>query len=457
MTGPGQMPAEDFNRLEWAGFFKTQVGAHPFVNQIFQVLTRNGFDAWVVGGALRNAALGKTPKDVDILTNASPGDLMALFSAYGARMAGRTFAVCLVNGMEISVCRTGRDFPKGDLAHRDFTFNAMAWHPVSGQFLDLFGGLADLSQRRVRFTVDPEKRIAEDPLRMIRACRFASAISGRLSGDTAAAIRRHAVLLSSGAFGERIHVEILKAMTDKRPSLFFDNLHDTGLLERIFPCLDRCHSLDGGPHHGETVYAHCLLTGDALSARRPLLRLAGFLHDVGKFSAWIETENGVSFPGHETHTQDLEADLLNLRFPAAQIRYILSLVRVHMRPLTPGTTPKAARRILALLAAHQVSWQDFLRLRIADKRANRAKAPYTLTDIRCRLAILLDEMNRDTAVSVPDLKISGHDVMAVLNLEPGPRVGEILAGLLDRVIDDPELNTPDQLKKLVKAYERVSR
>lgn len=423
----------------------SQIQTDARLNRIFTTLKSAGFDVYVVGGAVRDMLLGEIPQDIDVVTDAAIHDIQRLFDPPSVKTVGQSFEICLVDGIQVSSCRAGENFPVKDLEKRDFTFNSMAWHPFSDRLLDLFSGRKDLEKKVVRFTGNPVDRILEDPLRMVRACRFAAVTSGRLAKETIEAILTHASLLKTEVARERIRLEILKAMISPKPSLFFQSLHQTGLLNDIFPSLERCMGFDGGPHHGETVFDHCMLTGDALSKKRPLLRLAGFLHDVGKIDAAVLDEAGISFAGHETHTQHVQRELEVLRFSAEEIHYIISLIRVHMRPLKSDTTPKASRRILAMLKAHDISYQDFMRMRIADKKGNLAKQPYTFSQIRRRLEILLTELKPDRVFEVKDLEITGNDIMALLEIESGPDVGRIMKMLMEKVIDQPELNTRPQL------------
>jgi tRNA nucleotidyltransferase/poly(A) polymerase len=241
-----------------------------------------------------------------------------------------------------------------------------------------------------------------------------------------------------------------------KPSCFFTLLHDTGLLSLILPSLDRCYGLDGGPHHGETVFEHNLLVGDALPASMPTLRLAGFLHDTGKADA-VEIKDGRNaFPGHEKFTQAMMTDLERLRFSRKDMDHIHSLVRGHMRPLKADTSPKAVRRLLAMLDDLNLSYHDFLRMRIADKKGNLnpIKKPYTLGDIRLRLNKILDALNAKTPFNVNNLDISGRDIQDLLGLSEGPAIGKVKALLFEQVLDDPSLNTKQTLKDLVRQMDQ---
>ncbi len=430
-----------------------QKDVQKIVRNIITTLNKSGYRAYIVGGAVRDMLMNQRPKDVDILTNAPVQAVKTLFA--GAKKVGKSFPICLIQGVEVASCRAGEasNFPEDDLGMRDFTINSMGWDTLSDTLIDPFCGKKDLGKKIIRFTRDPGKRIQEDPLRMIRACRFAARLDGRLSAASLEAVLTHAPLINpvNGVAGERIYLELIKAMGLTNPSLFFNNLHETGLLAGILPCLDRCFNLDGGPHHGESVFEHSMLVGDALPANRPILRLAGFLHDTGKFDAAQTKDGGMTFPGHETHIEALQTDLERLRFSSRDKAYILALVQAHMRPLTEKTTPKAVRRLLAMLDSHDLIFQDFLRMRIADKKGNLAKSPYTLSEIRLRLKKIQDELSDRAAFNINDLDISGTVIIELLNLKPGPEVGRIKAILFDRVLDDPSLNTRPCLEQLVNA------
>ncbi len=427
---------------------------HPHREMVKFIIARlgeNGFKALIAGGAVRDTMLGRKPEDLDILTNAPIERLESLFSDQQFKIVGRTFPVCLVNGVEVSASRYGSghaDFPESDLGRRDFTINAMAFDPVAEKIFDPFNGRKDLEDGIIRFTCDPEKRIMEDPVRMVRACRFAALINGSFSLSALELIMQNRDLVTDGIARERIYNEIVKALSLEKPSLFFGALRETGLLVKIFPSLDRCWDLDGGPHHGETVFEHCLLVGDALPLSSPMLRLAGFLHDAGKFDAANRRKGHLSFEGHENHVAAVVKDLADLRFPGSDIDFITAMIKCHMRPLNPDTGPKAARRLLAMLDRYSVSWRDFMRMRIADRKGNLAKPDYKISQIRARVEILMKEIRNNSAFNMNALNISGREIQRILGLPQGPEIGRIKRMLFEKVVDNPELNTPDNLEKL---------
>ncbi len=441
---------------------------------IIEILTEKGFKAYIAGGAVRDMIAGETPFDFDIVTNAGIDEIQKIFHHDKVKKIGRSFTICMVDKIEIASCRTALRktdssrpvkgvsvgiFPDTDLGKRDFTINSMAFDIFSQKIIDPFSGQKDLENKIIRFTGNPKDRLTEDPLRMIRACRFAAKIKGEISCSFLDAIKQHGKSLIKAIAPERIRLEILKSMEYEKPSLFFHALHRANLLQFIFSCIDRCYDLDGGPHHGETVFEHCMLAGDALSADNPLLRLAGYLHDAGKFDAAEIKDGRLTFPGHEKKSGTVLSDLKKLKFSSREINYIDSMIYVHMRPLAEDTTPKAVRKILALLGEKNVSYKDFLRMRIADKRGNLAKKPYTFHDIRIRVEKFAKEIygDKNPAFSIKDLKITGNHVMEITGLPPGPMIGMILQQVFEKVMDDPDLNNLNDLKQLVSSSQKKYR
>ncbi len=429
--------------------------AHP-AQDLISRMQEKGFQAIVAGGAVRDMLLGRLSHDVDLLTNARPEQIGEIFSSESVKIVGKHFPVCLVNGVEIASCRAfSEPWFLADFEMRDLTINALGFDPVSHTLLDPFGGQKDIEARRICFVRDPFARIAEDPVRMIRACRFAAMIQGTIEEKSFQAIVEKASGLGDSVPGktipgERIRLELFKAMSLEKPSAYFRLMLETGLLDQVLPCLARCRDLPGGPHHGETVFEHCLLTGDALPASRPLLRFAGYVHDAGKFDTQQIQNGHITFHGHEKETRHIERDLQRLRFSRAEQEYILSRIHTHMRPLTGETTPRAVRRLLATLQENHVDYRDFMRMRIADKKANLAKAPYTMSEIRVRLQKLYDELNGVRGFGINDLAVNGHEIAAILGLSPGPQVGRVKEQLFEKILETPEFNCREVLTETLK-------
>jgi tRNA nucleotidyltransferase (CCA-adding enzyme) len=442
-----------------------QLGTRPLHLRVIQGLAEAGHEVYIIGGAVRDLLLDREPHDLDLATDARPEDIVRIFQGQRVRVVGKAFNITLVNGVEVASYRSppahpgcsGEEGARGDLIadleRRDLTINSMALCPQSGGLVDPFGGRADLEYGVVRLVRDPQARIDEDPCRMVRACRFASNIGGVFAPDTLFALRENAHLVG-GVAPERLRQEVLKAMGGRLASLFFRNLLDIGALGILFPSLSVCVGHHGGKHHGEEVFEHCMLAGDAISPRCPLTRLAGYLHDVGKPVAAERDAEGrvLHFVGHARPSAALvERDLRTLAFSNQEIAFVSRLVRVHMHTLEPGATPRSVRRLLARLEQYGVDYRAFLRLRFADRKANTAKPARTLKDLRDVLQRMEDVVFQDSMqqeFSLRMLAVDGRDLMRALGLQPGPEVGRILAVLLERVLEEPGLNRREALLEL---------
>ncbi len=314
-----------------------------------------GYEAYITGGAVRDLLMGKEPLNFDVVTNARPDEIAAVFSKEKVEEVGRSFNVTLVNGIEVASYRQVAphrvrhqgchvsllESLRQDLEQRDLTFNSMAFCPYTGDLIDPFGGKGDLAERLVRFVGDPRQRILEDPDRIVRACRFAAYLNGSFETQTFQALRDMAELTAKVA-PERLRLEVKKALQIRQASRFFRDLQRIGILNRLFPSLAECVGQDGGRHHGEDVFEHCLLVGDAISSRCWLTRLAGYLHDVGKPASAVMDDQGraVSFIGHESIGARLvERDLRALKFSSRETAFITNLVQVHMHDAGPNSSP----------------------------------------------------------------------------------------------------------------------
>lgn len=440
----------------------------PNVLYIIHTLRNNGFEAYFAGGAVRDILLGIEPADYDVVTNARPHQIAELFRGRKVATVGKCFSVCMVDGTEVATYRSGQycdpldrtcrvelsDTIHDDLKCRDFSINSMALCPFTGQIIDDFNGISDLGNKIIRFTGEPAARIAEDPCRIIRACRFLAKLEGAFDPGTFEALCVHGEWLRSKVAPERIRLELLKALHYKKPSIFFQALHDIGVLKDVFPSLARCVGLDGGPHHNETVFEHSMIAGDSLSSKNILLRLAAYLHDVGKAEVHEYQDGGPTFIGHENALQTLLDELKALKFSNDEIDKMNAYIRIHMREVDAGTTPKAVRRLLSVLEQLGVSYEDFLRLRIADRKGNLAKPDFSVSEIKMKINKFRTELDAKgaKAFSIKDLAVTGHDVMRILNLSSGPAVGRILQKMLDVVLDNPELNTYEELTRLVASW-----
>lgn len=434
---------------------------------IVRCLCEEGWEAYIVGGAARDLLNGETPDDYDVVTQAPYEIVRELFKNQKISYVDASFKICIVDGIEVSTYRRDTCFGlletdceikkaktiREDLARRDLTINALAFCPYNGQIIDEFGGLDDLQNCIIRFTGNPDDRISEDPCRILRACRFLAKMKGRFDSLTLKALKKHCHLVKENIAPERMRLEILKALKYQKPSLFFDALHEIGSLRYLSPAFEDCYGHDGGHYHNETIDEHIKLVGDSLSARRPLLRLAGYFHDHGKPSTAAIKNEKLSFIRHASVGEHIvETELKRLRFGLKEIAYVKALIKHHMLSFEHTDRPVVIRRILKGFKEDGIDWKDWIQLRIADRKENLEKRNYDCGQIKNMVLNIRDQLkpsSKSAALSIRDLAVNGRDIMKTLNIKPGPEVGRILNQLLEYVIDHPELNTREKLLQQV--------
>lgn len=431
---------------------------------IVQKLCECGFEAYIVGGAVRDMLLNKDPEDEDIVTNASPEEISTLFVDEKIDLVGANFLVTLVNGIEVSTYRKDKNIGPDrrncevtkcetlleDLHKRDFTINAIATCPYTGEIIDPFNGQKDLENKVIKFVGDPNKRIYEDYIRMLRAARFCALIEGTIEENSLNALRFHNYKIQYVA-PERVRLEIMKVMGYRKPSIFFDILYKSGILFYLIPDLCKMYGHDGGKYHKETLDEHFKMTGDFLKPDDKILRLTGYLHDIGKPIAY-SISDGQDFVGHEKYGSTLLKSVLKtFKFTNKEVEKICGLTRFHMRSLSGDIGPKAIRKMLREFNENDIDFNDWLRLKVADRRANLNNPDYTEEEIKGFMTKIMDALSYENkAFSVKDLNINGNDVMKLTGLSPCKKVGDILNHLLDLVTEDPEINTNEKLSEIVK-------
>jgi tRNA nucleotidyltransferase/poly(A) polymerase len=417
-------------------------------NTIIEKLCEAGYPSYLVGGAVRDIFLGLDPHDFDITTKATPEEIAEVFQGYNVNVVGKSFGVSLINGIEVATFR--KDFyPEGngakncqveyartiedDLSRRDLTINALALCVLSGEIIDEFCCLDDLKNSVIRFVGDGDLRIAEDPCRILRACRFLAKIEGTFSQDTFEALKRNAHLVSK-IDAERVQKEIFTAMQCRYPSIFFNALYIIGALDLVFPGLSACIEFEGhGNHHIESVWDHLMLAGDSVNKRFPLIRLVAFLHDVGK-PASFNSSTG-TFLNHEGASAYLvEKWLRRLKFSTYDRETVVNLIWTHMLGSGPSPSPKAIRKFLKTLYDLNVNPSSWLRLRISDRKANLNKDPFTFSDIRYRRNVF--NFKEVPVFNVNSLALKGGQLISIFNLTPGKIVGELQKYLLEFVIEN---------------------
>lgn len=461
MTKPDSLPRTD--RSNQAG--RQYLSALPdFVQQTLIRLKQAGFEAFIVGGCVRDLLMGHQPKDWDITTNARPTDILAALpgSKYENSFGTVLWPVHLTDGtkvLEITTYRSESDYAdhrhpgeiifedklENDLSRRDFTINAMAMDQV-GDIIDYYGGQKDLRLKIIRTVGEPIDRFKEDALRLLRAVRFSGRFNFAIEPKTERAMVKLAGSIKFIA-NERIRDELTKILAGPQPYEGIKKLHETKLLQYILPELEEGDGVAQNHHHVYTVFDHNLLSLKHCPSQDYLVRLAALLHDIGKTRAKKIVNGQATFYNHEYISAKLTQKIMTrLHFSNQEIDRVVNLVRNHMFYYNVGeVTETSVRRLIAKTGEQNLA--DLIDLRIADRLGSgTAKAkPYKLR----HLEYMFDKVRHDP-VSVKMLKINGTDLMQEFKLEPGPQIGAILDVILADVINNPRLNNRQALLELAK-------
>ena len=430
------------------------------VKSILHILQDAGYEAYAVGGCIRDSLLGRTPDDWDITTSARPEETKALFGKTidTGIQHGTVTVMRHGRGYEVTTYRVDGEYEDGrhpkevtftasleeDLKRRDFTVNAMAYNEEDG-LVDLFGGRQDLERKIIRCVGEANERFEEDALRIMRAVRFSAQLGFTIEERTKEAIRGHADRLRQVS-AERIQMELTKLVTSPNPD-FLRIAWETGITAVVLPEFDRLmEQPQNNPHHCFSVGEHTL---HAMRAVRPdkCLRLAMLLHDVAKPLCLTTDEAGIDhFHGHAQKGERIAAQILKrLRYDNHTTELVSRLVKWHDAAIEPEK--KAVRR-----AASRMGKDLFpliLEVKAADLAAQsdyrRAEKQEWLEQLRG----LYEEIEREgDCLTIKDLAVNGRDLMRA-GMEPGPQLGRTLQGLLEIVLEDPEKNTKEYLLSLL--------
>ena len=419
-------------------------------------LQASGHEAYVVGGCVRDALLGREPHDWDITTSALPQEVKEIFDrTVDTGLKHGTVTVMMGReGYEVTTYRVDGVYEDGrhpkevtftpnlreDLQRRDFTINAMAYCPSEG-LVDLFGGREDLENGVIRAVGDPMQRFSEDALRIMRAVRFSAQLGYEIEPATLAAAKTLAPTLQKIS-SERLRDELEKILLSDRPD-YLRKAYEAGITRQFLPEFDRCmETPQVNPHHCYTVGEHTL-KGITLIRSDKILRLTMLLHDIGKPSCRTTDDKGIDhFYGHQDASAEMALGILRrLKYDNDTIRKVTTLVRYHDLSVRL-TAPKVRKAVVKI-------GEDLFPLFLEVKQADLlAQSDYMRDDKQDKLdqlrTIYAGIVARGDCLSLKDLAVKGADIIAA-GVAPGKKVGSILSQMLDDVLDVPEHNDKDYL------------
>ncbi len=455
-----------------------------YILELLRKLEEKGFEAYIVGGCVRDFLLAQEPKDWDLTTNATPEEILAVFpegkyeNQFGTVLLplrkepssnekGELFDVVEITTYRSEQGYSDRRHPDEvrfekeidkDLERRDFTINALALRiakegeqkphrelvAIDGnqyELVDLFRGRRDLKDKIIRAVGEPTERFKEDALRMIRAIRFFSQLGFELEAKT-----QRAILKLAGAIKfvskERIRDEFIKIIKSNRSAEGIRLLQECKLLQYIIPELEEGVAMEQNHHHIYKVFEHNTNTLKHCPSTDWRVRLAALFHDIGKPKTRKFIDGAATFYNHEyVGAKQAERIMKRLKFSTEDTLKVVNLVRNHMFYYNVGeVTAASVRRLIVKVGKENL--KDLIDLRVGDRLGSGTpKAmPYKLR----HLVYMLEKVQNDP-VSVKMLKINGDDLMKAINLAPGPKIGAILDVLLSEVIENPDLNTKEFL------------
>ncbi len=429
-------------------------------------LQEQGFQAFLVGGCVRDLLRGEEPKDYDVATDAVPDDVQRLFPKVIPTGKQHGTVTVLMQGtpVEVTTFRTEGTYLDGrrpssvefhssiedDLSRRDFTINAMAYQPIEQELRDPFGGQRDLAAGVVRCVGDPDSRFREDGLRPLRAVRFAAVLGYSIDPPTAAAIPRSLPTFRKIAV-ERVREEFSKLLISPRPALGLDLLRSTGLLDVFLPEVLEGVGQGQSAAHAHDVYGHALATVELVPPDLSL-RLAALLHDVAKpRTAISDSAHQVDFPEHETLGAKQATEILErLKFPRKTTESVAELVRHHRLDRLPTAPDQEIRRFVAAIGAKNLA--DHLTL----AQANWSARGKDVEDALRRLSQFRERIQKILSTHPPldtqALALDGNEIMRVLGIGPSSEVGAATRFLLDQVLENPDVNSPEKLAGLLRKW-----
>ncbi|MEY4731492.1 MAG: hypothetical protein RL681_438 [Candidatus Parcubacteria bacterium] len=451
------------------------------VRAVAGLLEQHGFSAYLVGGCLRDILMGRDPKDWDVATDAEPGQVQSIFpeSVYENQFGTvgiKTDAedpklkIVEVTTFRLEGKYTDKRHPdevvfartiEDDLSRRDFTMNAIALRLGSGsivgdgdELVDPYGGEKDIQAKTIRTVGEPKERFNEDALRLMRAVRFAAELGFEIEMNTRRAMEQEAGLLEVIA-KERVRDEFTKMLMAPDATRGILLLEEMDLLRYVAPELRDGLGVTQNKHHIYTVFEHNVraLEYAAKQGYSLEIRLASLLHDVGKPKTKHGDGPDSTFYGHERVGAKLAVRALErLHFSRDVIERVAHLIRFHMFYYNVGeVSPAGVRRFIARVGPETID--DLMKVREADRIGSGVPkaVPYKMR----HLQFMIEKVKSDP-VSPKMLGVNGEDVMRIAGIEPGPKVGQIIAVLLEEVLDDPKRNDRDTLEVRVRELAELS-
>lgn len=434
--------------------------------ELARIFKKNGFSLYLVGGAVRDYVLGEKNHDYDFTTDAEPNEVKSMFRRTIDTGIKHGTVTVLYKGssFEITTFRTEGDYKDNrhpesvkfvknleeDLKRRDFTINALAADLFTGEIIDLHNGIEDLKNKKIRAIGNPVERFSEDALRMLRACRFSSKLDFEIEKETLDAISmlKNNVLDVSA---ERIKEEFFKLVDGKNPVKAIEEMRVSGLLKTLFPEIYRTIGVEQKGFHDEDVYTHLLLALKRASEKNyPLeVKMAALLHDIGKPETRAEGKDRYTFYNHEIVSERITLEILSrLKASNKEKMDISHLVREHMFTYTPNWTDAAIRRFINRVGVEYL--ERLFMLRDADLSATTGNCPDSSEETEDLKRRIRKELDAKNAMTIKDLKINGN-ILQKIGIPKGKEIGKTLSYLLERVIENPELNSTENLIELARS------
>jgi len=443
------------------------------IQSILNKLDKKGFDAYAVGGCVRDLLLKQEPNDWDITTKAKPEEIQKIFpdnfyeNKFGTVTVKAKSKKENLKEIEITTYRTEQSYTdkrhpdkisftfnvEEDLSRRDFTINALALNK-KGELLDLFDGQKDLDNKIIKAVGNAKERFNEDALRMIRAIRLAIILGFKIEPKTLKAIQEDAGLIQFIA-KERIRDELVKMIMSDNPDQAISLLKETNLLKYIIPELEKGINVDQNLHHIYTVYEHSILSLKFAAKKNYKLevRLAALLHDIAKPQVKEGEGPNATFYNHDHLGSKFTVNILDrLKFSKKIIEKVALLVRNHMFVYgVDEVTETGVRRLLRRVGPENMP--DLINLRVSDRLGSGCPKgmPYKLR----HLQYIIEKVSKDP-ISAKMLKLNGNNLIEILKIEPSPKLGLLIEALLAETLENPKLNTKEKLTQRAKMLNKLS-